>query len=217
MLKAVWDHFNEGGWPMYVILLWLGCIIAISVERAIYLWGQSTPKALFLKTVQKFILAGDVQGAIKHCSTLNTSLARIVMSGMVKVNRPDDEVQAALDEAALVELPKISTRTAYLGLLSNLAMLTGLFGTVLGLIRSFGAVSKPGVDQAMKATILAEGISEAMNCTAFGLIAAILGLIGFAILNGKTQILEDDINEGSVLVMNLIVNNRQKVSLSGDS
>jgi biopolymer transport protein ExbB/TolQ len=53
-----------------------------------------------------------------------------------------------------------------------------------------------------------------MNCTAFGLIVAILGLIGFAVLNGKTQGLEDDINEATVQVMNLIVNNRQKVNLA---
>jgi biopolymer transport protein ExbB/TolQ len=54
-----------------------------------------------------------------------------------------------------------------------------------------------------------------MNCTAFGLIVAIIGLIGYAILNGKTQGLEDDINEASVQILNLVVNNRQKVNLSG--
>jgi biopolymer transport protein ExbB/TolQ len=200
---------------MWIILFWCIFVIAIIIERSIYLWGSSISKDVFLSTMQKCILAGDVQKAVKMCSAANAPLARIVQQGLIKVNRPDEEVQAALDEAALRELPRIAQRTPYLGLLSNLAMLTGLFGTVLGLIKSFGAVSKPGVDQAQKATILAEGISEAMNCTAFGLMVAILGLIGFAVLNGKTQALEDDINEATVQVMNLIVNNRQKVNLSG--
>jgi biopolymer transport protein ExbB/TolQ len=71
------------------------------------------------------------------------------------------------------------------------------------------------VDPSQKARILAEGISEAMNCTAFGLLAAITALVGFAILNGKTQGLEDDINEASVQVLNLVVANRQKVNLQG--
>ena len=53
--------------------------------------------------------------------------------------------------------------------------------------------------------MLAEGISEAMNCTAFGLIVALIALIGFALLNGKTQRLEDDINEATVQVLNLVV------------
>src|SRR4029079_19556157 len=103
----------------------------------------------------------------------------------------------------------------YLALLANLAMLSGLLGTVSGLITSFGAVAGESVDPSQKARVLAQGISEAMNCTAFGLAVAIIGLIGFPVLNGKTQQLEDDINEASVQVLNLVVSNRQKVNMSG--
>ena len=75
------------------------------------------------------------------CSAANAPLARIVQAGLVKVNRPDEEVQASMDEAALREIPRIAKRTGYLALLANLAMLSGLLGTVSGLITSFGAVS----------------------------------------------------------------------------
>ena len=153
-------------------------------------------------------------GALYHDANANAPLARICQSGLVKVNRPDEEVQAAMDEAALREIPRIAKRTGYLALLANLAMLTGLLGTVSGLITSFGAVSGESVDPSQKARILAEGISEAMNCTAFGLIVALIALIGYAVLNGKTQQIEDDINEASVQVLNLVVTNRQKVNLS---
>ena len=81
----------------------------------------------------------------------------------------------------------------------------------IDLIVSFGAVA--GVDPSAKATLLAKGISEAMNCTAFGLMIALMSLIGFALLNGKTQALNDDINEATVQVLNLVVNNRAKVNL----
>ncbi|MEM1418537.1 MAG: MotA/TolQ/ExbB proton channel family protein, partial [Myxococcota bacterium] len=64
-------------------------------------------------------------------------------------------------------------------------------------------------------TMLAKGISEAMNCTAFGLISAIIALMSMAVLNGKTQGLLDDINAATVQVMNLVVNNRSKVNLQG--
>jgi biopolymer transport protein ExbB/TolQ len=60
----------------------------------------------------------------------------------------------------------------------------------------------------MKATLLAKGISEAMNCTAFGLIVAIPALLEFAILQGWTQGTLDDINEVSVQVVNLVVGHR---------
>lgn len=200
---------------MYVILFWLVFTIAIIAERSVYLFGASINKDVFLATMQKCILAGDVAKAVKMCSAANAPLARIVQAGLVKVNRPDEEVQSAMDEAALREMPKINKRTGYLALLANLAMLSGLFGTIVGLIKAFGAVGGESVDPSQKARILAEGISEAMNCTAFGLIAAITALIGFAVLNGKTQGLEDDINEASVQVLNLVVANRQKVNLQG--
>ena len=200
---------------MWIILFWLIIAIAIIVERSVYLFGASLNKEVFLATMQKCILAGDVAKAVKMCSAANAPLARIIQSGLVKVNRPDEEVQAAMDEAALREMPKISQRTGYLALMSNLAMLSGLFGTIVGLIKAFGAVGGESVDPSQKARILAEGISEAMNCTAFGLLSAITALIGFGILNGKTQGIEDDINEASVHVLNLVVANRQKVNLQG--
>jgi biopolymer transport protein ExbB/TolQ len=181
----------------------------------VYLFGASINKDVFLATMQKCILAGDIAKAVKMCSAANAPLARIVQSGLVKVNRPDEEVQAAMDEGALREMPKIAKRTGFLALFANLAMLCGLFGTIVGLIKAFGAVGGESVDPSQKARILAEGISEAMNCTAFGLMAAIVALMGFAFLNNKVQSLEDGINEASVRVLNLVVANRQKVNLQG--
>jgi biopolymer transport protein ExbB/TolQ len=200
---------------MWLILFWLICSIAVIVERTIYLFGASINKDMFLATMQKCILAGDVAKAVKMCSAANAPMARIVQAGLLKVNRPDEEVQAAMDEAALSELPKINKMVGFLAMFANLAMLCGLFGTIVGLIKAFGAVGGESVDPSQKARILAEGISEAMNCTAFGLMAAIVALMGFAFLNNKVQSLEDGINEASVRVLNLVVANRQKVNLQG--
>ncbi|MET0411244.1 MAG: MotA/TolQ/ExbB proton channel family protein [Polyangiaceae bacterium] len=215
MFSTLWHHYQEGGWAMWLILFWLVCSIAIIVERTVFLYGASINKDVFLATMQKCILAGDVAKAVKMCSAANAPLARIVQAGLVKVNRPDEEVQAGMDEAALREMPLVNKRTGFLALFANLAMLCGLFGTIIGLIKAFGAVGGESVDPSQKARILAEGISEAMNCTAFGLLAAITALMGFAFLNGKTQHIEDDINEASVRVLNLVVANRQKVNLQG--
>jgi biopolymer transport protein ExbB len=215
MLSAAWHHYQEGGWAMWLILFWLVCSIAVIVERTIYLFGASINKEMFLATMQKCILAGDVAKAVKMCSAANAPMARIVQAGLLKVNRPDEEVQAAMDEAALVELPKINKMVGFLAMFANLAMLCGLFGTIVGLIKAFGAVGGESVDPSQKARILAEGISEAMNCTAFGLMSAIVALMGFAFLNNKVQNLEDGINEASVRVLNLVVANRQKVNLQG--
>lgn len=213
MIGTLLEHFEEGGWAMWLILFFLILAIGTIIERSIYLSKSSINAQVFVQHMQKCILAGDIGRAIKLCSAANAPLARIVKAGLMKANRPDKEVQAAMDEVALVELPRIEARTAFLGLFANLTMLCGLFGTVVGLIGAFKAVG--GADASNKATMLAAGISEAMNCTAFGLLAAITALVGFAILNGKTQKMLDDINASTVQVLNLVVNNRSKMKLEG--
>ncbi len=211
-MAGLMHAFQEGGWGMYPILFFQILAVGVIVERSIYIYKCSINRDVFLATMQKCILAGDVGRAIKMCSAANAPLARIVKAGLMKVNRPDAEVQAAMDESALRELPQVEKNTGYLALLANLAMLSGLLGTVTGLIEAFGAVA--GADASSKATMLAKGISEAMHCTAFGLFAAIIALIGFAVLNGKTQHLLDDINGATVQVVNLVVSNRSKINMT---
>jgi biopolymer transport protein ExbB len=205
-LKGLADAFHEGGWPMWPILLLMIISWGIMIERVIFLRKAGIDKEKLLALLKSQIMAGNIQGAIKVCSGNPTPLTRIVQAGLTKFNRPDAEVQAAMDETALRELPKIESRTGYLAMLGNVATLVGLLGTILGLIHSFAGVA--GVDPSMKATLLAKGISEAMNCTAFGLICAVPALLGFAILNGWTQSVLDDINEVSVQVVNLVVGHR---------
>lgn len=213
MFEALAQAFEKGGWGMYPITVCSIFILAIAAERIQYLFFKaSISKDAFIQAMRKYILAGNVGKALALCSQTPTPLANIVKSGLVKVNKSDSEVQAAMDEASLREMPRIEKRTAYLAMLANVAMLAGLLGTISGLITCFGAVAV--ADPAEKATQLALGISEAMHCTAFGLLTAIPGLLFFGVLQGKTQHLMDDINESSVAVLNLIVTNRDKLDLS---
>jgi biopolymer transport protein ExbB/TolQ len=205
-LKLLADAFHEGGWPMWPILAIMIVCWGISIERIIYLRKAGIDKEKLLALLKSQIMAGNVQGAVKVCSGNPTPMTRVIQAGLTKFNRPDAEVQAAMDEAALHELPLLEKRTGYLAMLGNVATLVGLLGTILGLIHSFAGVA--GVDPSMKATLLAKGISEAMNCTAFGLITAIPALLAFAVLNGTTQHVLDDINEVSVQVVNLVVGHR---------
>jgi biopolymer transport protein ExbB len=116
-----------------------------------------------------------------------------------------------MEEAGLRELPQLEKRTGYLAMLGNLATLAGLLGTITGLIKAFAGVA--GVDPSQKATLLSKGISEAMNCTAFGLTTGIIGLAAFAWLNGKTQNALDDIAEVKKNVSNLLF--QAKAALHG--
>ena len=207
ILKTISHMFEGGGWGMWPILIISIVIVAIIVERSVYLIKATVDKDKLLTLLKSQVMSGNVQGAIKVCSGNPTPLTRIVQAGLMKFNKSDHEVQAAMDEAALRELPLINKRTPYLAMLANLATLAGLLGTIMGMIKSFASAAN--ADASQKATKLAEGISEAMNCTAFGIFVALVGLIGYAVLQGKTQALSDDINEVTVQVVNLVTSHRQ--------
>jgi biopolymer transport protein ExbB len=209
MLQTISNAFHEGGWGMWPILFSSIIMIAIIVERAVYLFKASVDKDKLLALLKSQVMAGNVQGAIKVCSGNPTPMTRIVQAGLMKFNKSDDEVQAAMDEAALRELPKVNARTPYLAMLANFAVMAGLLGTITGMIKAFGAAADQG--GANRQLELAKGISEALNCTAFGIGTSLVGLLGFSLLQGKTTQVTDDINEVTVQVVNLVVNHRAQM------
>ncbi len=105
MLQTISTAFHRGGWGMWPILFTSIVMIAIIVERAVFLFKASVDKDKLLALLKSQVMAGNVQGAIKVCSGNPTPMTRIVQAGLMKFNKSDDEVQAAMDEAALRELP----------------------------------------------------------------------------------------------------------------
>ena len=211
VLKLLADAFHDGGYGMWPILFLLMLTVSIVIERAVTLRKAVIDKEKLLGLLRSQISAGNIQGAIKVCSGNSTPVTRILAAGLMRANRSDDEIKSAMDEAALRELPGIEKRTGYLAMLGNLATLAGLLGTIGGLIKSFAGVA--GVDPSQKATLLSKGIAEAMNCTFFGLLTGILGLAGYAWLNGKTQNILDDVAELKKSVANLVTS--AKAALRG--
>ena len=198
------EAFKEGGWGMYPILLLCLITIYLTVERALYLAKSKIDVEKLMSLVKSQIVAGNLRGAISSCDATPVGVTKIIAAGLRKAEQggSEHEIQQGMDEEALRELPKIEKRTGYLAMLGNLATLAGLLGTITGLIKSFAGVA--GVDPSQKATLLSKGISEAMNCTAFGLGTGIVGLASFAWLNGKTQAILDDIAEMKKNVVNLV-------------
>ena len=209
ILQTLSTKFHQGGWGMWLILVGSILTIAVTVERAVFLFKSSVDKDKLLALLKSQVMSGNVQGAIKVCSGNPTPMTRIVQAGLMKFNKSDDEVQAAMDEAALRELPKVNARTPYLAMLANFSVMAGLLGTITGMIKTFGSVGGDGAGN--KATELASGISEALNCTAFGIGTSLLGVVGFAILQGTTTKIVDDINEVTVQVVNLVTSHRSQM------
>lgn len=200
-----WQHFQAGGWAMWIILVWLSAAVVVFIQRSIYLFAAHQEVSVFTATITKLIESGDWDRAIRLCGAAKTPLGRITRHGLSKAKLGAQAFQAGMDEQALRELPALRRHTDYLALFANLAMLSGLFGTIVGLIKSFGVVGGESIELEKKARVLAEGIAEAMNCTAFGLLTAILALLGFALLTQWTRTIEDDIEAETVKILNAVV------------
>ena len=188
--------------------------LAIIIERLVVLYFRTRlNKDAVLAGLRERIFRGDVMGGIRFLSDQPQSpLTRILKAGLLEVRHGEEEVQAAMDEAAMHELPYLEKRTGYLSMISNAATLVGLIGTVNGMIGVFKAVAS--VSAADKSTMLSQGIGEAMNCTFFGLAVAVPMLIAFSLLQGRTQALNDDVNSAVASTVNLVMRNKDKLNVA---
>lgn len=200
---------------MYPILILGIAGAAIIAERVKVLYMKSNiDKEHFFKSLTAHLLKGDLEGMVSVCDQNPAPLSKVVKNCLIRlINKSSDsEIQAALDEGALTEVPQIEKRVGFLAVIGNVATLMGLLGTITGLIRSFAAVAN--ADAATKAAELTKGISESMNCTAFGLIVAVPCVLIYSVLQSRAQHLIDDINEISIRTFNFILANRERFGIS---
>lgn len=205
-LKGVAEWYLAGRWGMHLIL---GCsifVFGITIERVWYVMVKSSIKAEeFTLEIIKHIKKRDISGAISVASRYDTPLSRITLVALQAFAEGEDdprELQTAVDEVSLIEIPKLEKRTPYLQMLGNISVLFGLLGTISGLIAAFGSLA--GVSAAEKTAILSAGISEAMHCTAFGLAIAITSLIFHGIIAGRTRNILSDLDSSIVKILNTL-------------
>lgn len=203
------EHYQEGGWMMHFIAIAFAFGWAIFIERVYFLFIKAKiNKHQFLSQIIADINGDKLDKAIEHASKSQAPLAKIVKAGLERAKAGDAHFVDAMDQASLANVPFLERNTPYLAMIGNVATLLGLLGTIVGLIAAFGAVAY--ADPSQKATILSKSISEAMNCTAFGMLTAIPALIAFSVLNGKTQRTIEDIQEASSVVIDKLNKRFQK-------
>lgn len=204
--------FIDGGIYTMSAIAFVGILtVLLIIERFLTLKKLGIDKEDFNEKVFGMVLRGDVKQAVTFCDSRVTPLTETLKAGLVQVMnaRADEEVQVAMDAAVLRETPKVEGWTGFLAVFGNIATLAGLLGTIIGLIKGFGGLSE--ADPAEKANILSQGISHALNCTAFGLIVAIPALLAFGYFQVRVGRILNDMVESSMSLMNLVVSNRDKL------
>ena len=208
--------FAGGGFWMWPIAAFQVVSIAIIVERAIALFVKRQADELaFVVCFEDNIRRGEMDAVISKAQAAREihPVARAVQAGATAAANfgGKDEIQGKMDEVLLAENSTLDKRVGYLSMLGNVATLTGLLGTITGMIRSFAAVSQ--ANPADKAALLSAGISEAMNCTAYGLITAIPALVAYAILQNRANHLSEDMNQAGLKAYNWLSYSYDPVAL----
>lgn len=183
--------FQHGGVFMYPIAAVLVLALAITVERFLFLRRTEKENRALWTAVQPLLVRGELADAERVVKDSDTAIGRILSNGIAQslFDNKRSEVEIATEEGLMEVLPAIEKRTHYLATFSNMSVLLGLLGTVIGLIGAFAALGN--ADPTEKADLLSAGISEAMNCTAFGLMVAIPSLMIHAYLQSRTTALVD--------------------------
>ena len=185
----------KGGVVVPVIITLLFSVIALSIERFFALrtaFGKSS-LGKFVINVKQAITAGDMAKAQQLCDKQQGSVANVVGASIAAYNEMEHtpnlkraqkvaKIQQAHEEATQLEMPTLQMNMPIVATIVTLGTLTALFGTVVGMIRSFAALASGGGGVSLQ---LSEGISEALVNTASGILTSWVAVVSYNYYSNK--------------------------------
>jgi biopolymer transport protein ExbB len=209
--------FQKGGLFMYPILFVFLSGLGIALERWIHLSSIRSVNRKMWTKLDPMLARGELDKVAAVVNNDKSTISQMLSMGLARLGtvRRRDDIEIAMEESMMEIIPQLERRTSYVALLSNIATLLGLLGTIMGLIEAFTAVSN--ANPAEKADLLSASISVAMNTTAFGLMSAIPLLLFHAKLTSTTGQIIDSLEMASVKALNTIsVINRFQFQTNAD-
>jgi biopolymer transport protein ExbB len=203
-ISTMLAFFQKGGMFMYPILLVFVAGMAIAMERWFQLYRVRNVNRKVWNVLQPILAKGEFDKARQIIDKDQSTISRMLGMGLERQGtvRRREDIEIAMEESMMEIIPQLEKRTPYVALLSNIATLLGLLGTIMGLIEAFTAVAN--ANPAEKADLLSASISVAMNTTAFGLMSAIPLLLLHAKLTSTTGQIIDSLEMASVKALNSI-------------
>ncbi len=203
MLDWIANVFQIGG-PFFILnVIFLAVVLALIVERGIYFVGRGhiSPHR-FLAHLKQLILANDIERAKRSCDSENAPITRVAKAGITRIHKGEAAVARALEEAMVDVTPEVKARIPALWTMANIMTLTGLIGTITGLIVAFGGVAE--ADPAERQEQLSLGISEALYNTAIGLMGALLCMVAHLVYSTLSKKILADLDAFTLKFENLL-------------
>jgi len=183
---SVLELFKLGGIMMWPLLVFSVAVVAISVERAVYIFYHDLRLDTLVVVLSRYIRDNDYSGAAQYLSvkTKRSMGARILLALVAKAKPEHTSFEHRAERAVQTEatncINSLENGFNFLVTLGSLSPLTGFLGTVTGMIGAFKSIAEA---TEVNAQIVANGIYEALITTVFGLIIAILAMISHSIFN----------------------------------
>jgi len=184
----MWIMIREGGPLMYLIILCSIVAFAVIVERIVTLNRAKIDVSAFMEKILDAIRRNRIMAAIEICDRTSSPVASMIKAGLLKQSASRQEIKEAMEEAALIEVPKLEKNLNILATLAHVTPLIGLLGTVTGMIQAFQVIQeKAGALSPVSPGDLAGGIWEALTTTVGGLSVAIPTLVAYNFLVTKVD------------------------------
>lgn len=203
--QSLAQSFKDCGDFRWILLAVLVLAIALTIERIIFYYiSCNRVKPTTAGLAAKAIESGNLDAVKKRFGAYRDPLSALIFVTLdrFQAGKDLDEIQEGIDEEAVMQIPRFSSRLNYLALFANVATLLGLLGTIAGLQEAFSSLE--GHEAAEKSAMLAAGISKAMNTTAFGLIIAIPCMAIYTFLNNKQKALVRSLDDAVLRLFNYI-------------
>jgi biopolymer transport protein TolQ len=196
--------FSIGSWAIIVVkFMALRAAQKGSAEFLEHFWQSKRLDEIFTRTEQMAAspLAQVFRAGYQELVKVKQREAAAAEKGKVQIGDGVENVERALRRAALAEMTELERLVPLLATVGSTSPFIGLFGTVIGIMKSFGEIGAAG--SANLATV-APGISEALIATAAGLLAAIPAVIAFNAFNSRIKVLGSEMESFSSDFMNIV-------------
>ncbi len=196
------EQIPKGGAIVWPILVLFGVAVLIVIERILFFSRRRVNTEKLMEKLRQFVISGDWDGCREYLKSKQGKLVpKVLLTALALKDKTRPEMENALQEAILGEIPAIERFISALGMLAAIAPLLGLLGTVTGMINTFHVITYYGTGDPR---MMSGGISEALVTTMLGLSVAIPIMLAHTFLSRRVETLISVMEEKSVAFVNMV-------------
>jgi biopolymer transport protein ExbB len=196
------NSFSEGHYVIWLILFIGAVAIVVFIQRFLHYHRAQINSIEFLNGVRNVLRRDNVVEAISICDATPGPVARLVKTAILNRDHGRERIREAIEEAGLVEVPRLEEKLNLLATIAQLAPLLGLLGTVLGFIQIFQQIQQAGLYAHLG--LLSSGVWQALVCSAAGLAVAIPAHAGYNYLVSRVNSIVLDMERAATEIVNIV-------------